>query len=244
MLATARSAVRSACGLVAVVFSTLAAGTFVIILSRINPRSQKITAAMRSWGRVFLIFGGVTMETEGTDRLDPDGSYVLVSNHLSNLDAPLHMATLPVSIRFLAKKELFRIPLFGSAMRAIGIVETDRKAGAAAHRAINRQVSGVIELQKSLLIYPEGTRSKDGELHPFKKGAFRIAIDNNMPVVPITLSGTEHIWPPGKNLLRPGIVKMVVHDPIPTAELGPGDIGAIRDRAYGIVTETWEAIRT
>src|SRR4030065_544341 len=100
------------------------------------------------------------------------------------LDAPYHLGTMPVGVRFLAKKELYKIPLFGSTLRAVGMVETDRQAGAAAHEDINRQVARVITMGRSLLIYPEGTRSRDAELHDFKKGPFRIAIENGMPVLP------------------------------------------------------------
>ncbi|HSR15124.1 MAG TPA: lysophospholipid acyltransferase family protein [Gemmatimonadales bacterium] len=243
MLGTVWYAIRSACGLVLIVLYTLVIATYLIILTHINDRSRQITPLMRSWGRLFLFVAGVKMETEGAERLDPNGSYVVVSNHLSNLDAPLHIATMPVSVRFLAKKELFKIPIFGSAMRSIGIVETDRMAGPTAHRAINRQVARVVDLQRSLVIYPEGTRSKDGELHAFKKGAFRIAVDNEMPVVPVTISGTQLVWPPGHNIVRPGTVKMVIHAPIPTAGLQARDIDALRDRVHETVTRTWERIR-
>jgi 1-acyl-sn-glycerol-3-phosphate acyltransferase len=243
MLRTAWYAVRSVCGLVVIALYTVLAGSYLIVLTRINDRSRQITPVMRSWGRLFLIITGVKLDTTGADRLDPDGSYVLVSNHLSNLDAPLHIAMMPVSIRFLAKMELFKIPIFGSAMRSIGIVETDRRAGATAHRAINRQVARVVDLECSLLIYPEGTRSKDGELHPFKKGAFRIAVDNGLSVVPITIAGTERVWPPGSNIVRPGVVKMVVHEPIPTIGLTARDLNDLRDRAYAAVAGTWEQIR-
>lgn len=243
MLRTAWYAVRSVCGLVVIALYTVLAGSYLIVLTRINDRSRQITPVMRSWGRLFLIIAGVKLDTTGADRLDPDGSYVLVSNHLSNLDAPLHIAMMPVSIRFLAKMELFKIPIFGSAMRSIGIVETDRRAGATAHRAINRQVARVVDLECSLLIYPEGTRSKDGELHPFKKGAFRIAVDNGLSVVPITIAGTERVWPPGSNIVRPGVVKMVIHEPIPTIGLTARDLNDLRDRAYAAVAGTWEQIR-
>jgi 1-acyl-sn-glycerol-3-phosphate acyltransferase len=243
MLRTAWYAVRSVCGLVLIALYTVATGSYLIVLTRINDRSRQITPIMRSWGRLFLFVAGVKMETIGTDRLDPKGSYVLVSNHLSNLDAPLHIATIPVSIRFLAKMELFKIPLFGAAMRSIGIVETDRRAGTTAHRAINRQVARVVDLQCTLLIYPEGTRSKDGELHAFKKGAFRIAVDNGLPVVPITIAGTERVWPPGKNIVRPGVVRMVIHEPIPTTGLTARDLDDLRNRAYAAVSGTWDQIR-
>jgi 1-acyl-sn-glycerol-3-phosphate acyltransferase len=128
-------------------------------------------------------------------------------------------------------------------MRAIGIVETDRQAGPAAHRAINEQVARVMEHGWSLIIYPEGTRSRDGELKPFKKGAFRIAVDNGLPVVPITLAGTREAWVPGQKFVRGGPVRMVVGEPIPTEGLGAEAIGAVRDSAHAAIAETYDRIR-
>jgi len=168
---------------------------------------------------------------------------MIVSNHLSGFDVAMHISRLPVSVRFLAKKELFRIPVLGPAMHAVGMVETDRQAGPAAHRAINEQVARVMDLRPSLIIYPEGTRSRDGELHAFKKGAFRIAIDNSLPVVPVAVWGTREAWPPGSKLVRGGPATMVAHPPIPTAGLGPGDIEPLRDRAHATIAETLERLR-
>jgi 1-acyl-sn-glycerol-3-phosphate acyltransferase len=165
---------------------------------------------------------------------------VLLSNHQSNLDPPFHIAVFceKLSVRFLAKAELFKIPLFAQAMRRIGIVETDRAAHAGAHRKINQQVGVVVERGLSLVIYPEGTRSRDGSLRPLKKGAFRIAIDNDMPVVPIATAGLREAWEPGKKMVRGGRARMVIHEPIPTVSMTPVDIDALRDRVGVVIAAT------
>jgi len=192
---------------------------------------------------VFAFATGTRMTVEGAEKLDPGAAYVVVSNHLSNLDPPLHIAKLPVSIRFLAKKELFRVPVLGRAMRAAGMIETDRQAHASAHRAINERVAAVVAMGKSLIIYPEGHRSRNGELQPFKKGAFRIAVDNRMPVVPVAIAGTDRAWRPGDKVLHGGRARMVIHDPIPTEGLDHDDLDELRTRTQGIIAETYERLR-
>lgn len=226
-----------------VFFMTLAIGTFVIVLVKVRPRTRWVTPIMRLWARVFLFVTATRTKVEGLEHIDPDASYVFTGNHTSNIDIPLMIAYLPVSVRFLAKKELFSVPILSGAMRGVHMVRTDRVAGTSAHREINRQVDRVVEEGLSLVIYPEGTRSRDARLKPFKKGAFRIAIDNGLPVVPVTTFGAERVWRPGWWLIFGGKVRMVIHEPIPTDAMGPDDIDVLRDQVRNIVTETYARIR-
>jgi 1-acyl-sn-glycerol-3-phosphate acyltransferase len=223
--------------------STLILGSYLIILLRIFPRTRQVTPVMRFWAHLFLLTTGTRVTVEGLDRLDPRASYVFTGNHISNIDIPVMVGRLPVSVRFLAKKELFAVPVLGGAMRAIHIVRTDRKAGPMAHREINEQVGRVITAGLSLVIYPEGTRSRDAELMPFKKGAFRIAIDNGMPIVPVTITGSERVWKPGSKLIRGGPVRLVIHEPVSTSGLTQNDIGDLRDRVRRVVGESYLALR-
>jgi 1-acyl-sn-glycerol-3-phosphate acyltransferase len=238
-LRTARDAARTVYALAVVGVITIILGTFVIVLGSFSPNSPIIRPTMRLWGFVFMKVCGVDWEVEGMEHLEKGRSYVLVSNHQSNLDPPFHIAVFSdrLSVRFLAKAELFKIPLFAQAMRRIGIVETDRAAHAAAHRKINRQVGVVVERGLSLVIYPEGTRSRDGSVRPLKKGAFRIAIDNDMPVVPIATVGLREAWEPGKKLIHGGRARMVIHESIPTISMTPADIDALRDRVGAIIAD-------
>ena len=224
--------------------STLILGSYLIVLLRIFPRTRQVTPAMRLWARLFLLTTATRVTVEGLERLDPRASYVFTGNHISNIDIPAMVGRLPVSVRFLAKKELFAVPVLGRAMRAIHIVETDRKAGPMAHKEINEQVSRVIAEGLSLVIYPEGTRSRNAELMPFKKGAFRIAIDNGMPVVPVTISGSDRVWKPGSKLIRGGRVRLVIHEPIATTGMTQPDIGDLRDRVRAVVEESYLALRS
>lgn len=243
MLRMLLSPVLTVVAVVAMLLATFLFGSYVIVLGWIRPHSRQVDTVVRLWGRFFLLVTNTRVTARGLDRLDPTASYVFCGNHISAIDIPVMIGTLPVSVRFLAKKELFGFPILGRAMRTADMIETDRRAGPAAHRTINAQVTRAVGRGLSLMIYPEGTRSKDGEIMPFKKGAFRIAIDNGMPLVPITITGSERVWRPGSKLIRGGRVQLVIHDPIPTAALAATDIADLRDRVRAIVATTYEEIR-
>jgi 1-acyl-sn-glycerol-3-phosphate acyltransferase len=196
---------------------TFLCASYLIILMKVHPRSKQVPRILRIWASTFLFFTGTRVTVTGTEKLDTTGSYVVVGNHTSNLDVPVILGRLPVSVRFLAKKELFNVPVLGGGMRAIHMIETDRRAGPASHRAINTQVATVISEGLSLMVFPEGTRSEDGVMLPFKKGAFRIAVDNEMPVVPVTIIGAAKGWKARSRLIFGGPVQLIIHDPIPTA---------------------------
>jgi 1-acyl-sn-glycerol-3-phosphate acyltransferase len=243
MVRTVLDVARTAVGLLVVAIYVVFIGLYVIVAANIRPGARHLDACVRGWGILFAFATGTRMDVEGLEHIDRSASYVVVSNHLSNLDPPLHIATLPIPIRFLAKKELFRIPIFGRAMRSVGMIETDRQAHASAHRAINARVARAVGLGKSLIIYPEGHRSRDAEMQPFKKGAFRIAVDVGLPILPVAIAGTERAWKPGDRLVHGGRCRMVVHEPIPTGGMDGDDIAGLRDRAQEIIAETYRRIR-
>lgn len=244
MIRLALGLVRTAIGIPLLGVATLIAGSYLIVLLKLRPRTRQARFILRLWGRAFIFLTGTRVTVEGLEKLDPDGSYVFTGNHISNIDVPIMVAKMPVSVRFLTKAELFRVPILGPAMRAIHMVETDRQAGPAAHRRINQQVAEVVDEGLSLVIYPEGTRSRDAELKPFKKGAFRIAVDNGMPIVPTTITGTERIWKPGGKIVYGGRAHLVIHEPIPVDDLTTQDLDAVRDRVREIVAASYEEIRT
>lgn len=237
------SPLRTLLSVVIMLLATGLLGSYLIVLVRLFPRTRQVTPVMRFWARLFLLVTGSRVKTEGLEKLDPDASYVFCGNHISAIDIPVMIGRMPVSVRFLAKKELFGVPILGHAMRSIHMVETDRRAGPMAHREINEQVGRVVSEGLSLVIYPEGTRSRDAEMMPFKKGAFRIAIDNQMPMVPVTIAGSEKVWKPGSKLIPGGKVRLMIHDPIATVGLTQDDIADLRDRVWGTVAETYDRVR-
>jgi len=243
MLRVALGFIRTLLGVLAMAIITLTAAAFLIILVKIRPGSPLANRVLRFWGKASLFFSWTRVRVQGYEKIDPAGSYVFIGNHISNLDVPVMVSSLPVSVRFLAKAEMFKVPVLGGGMRAIHMVETDRHAGPTAHRRINEQVNAAIGAGLSLVIYPEGTRSRDARLKPFKKGAFRIAVEHNMPVVPVTISGTERAWKPGSRIVYGGTIDLIIHDPIPTEDLTVADLNELRTRVREIVAETYEELK-
>jgi 1-acyl-sn-glycerol-3-phosphate acyltransferase len=198
---------------------------------------------IRIWGMVWIRAAGVRVIVEGADKVDPTRSYVVVGNHLSAYDIMVHVSALPVPVRFLAKAELFRIPLFAQAMRAVGMIEVDRKAGASIHKQVSRDARNAIAMGRSIIVYPEGTRARGGELAPFKKGAFTIAVDNELAVLPVTIHGTQEVWQPGRRVINPGAVHLLISAPI---EVNPGDpreAERLRDTSHAEIAANYERLR-
>src|SRR5213595_2695974 len=170
-----------------------------------------------AWTGVRL--AGIRVRTIGLDKLDPARTYIFMSNHVSNIDPPLLLPLIPRRTSVMAKKELFSYPLLGRAMRLGSLVPVDRgnrDAGIAAVRAATEVVKQGIHMT----IYVEGHRSYDGKMLPFKKGPFYLAEQCQVPVVPITISGTHYVMPKGRFSIRPGLVTVIFHQPIPPQDFG------------------------
>lgn len=233
---------RTVLTLVGGALATLVAGPLVVLIARFNPTSPVIDRIARVWSRWWLLLAGCRLEVTGGDDLDPNRSYVVVANHLSALDIMVSFLATPIPIRFLAKTELFRIPVLASAMRAIGIVEVDRTARAAIHAMVNKQADELVATGRSLIIYAEGTRSRDGILRPFKKGAFTMAITGGLPVLPVTIHGTDRAWRPRRPWVFGGRVRAVVDEPIETSHLSTADVGDLRDRVWKVIAERFREL--
>ncbi len=222
---------------------TVVMGIAATVVGHLRPLSPLVQRIIVGWSRSWLVPAGVSLEVRGAEHVDTSRSYVVVANHLSNMDIMVCFVALPVPIRYLAKKELFRVPLLAQAMRAIGIVEVDRQhRGAATINAVNRQSRMVMERGLSLIVYPEGTRTRSGETRTFKKGAFTMAVDSGLPVIPVAIHGTREVWSPGSWWIRSGPVTVVIDPPIETAGLTRSDVTDLRDRVQGIVVEHVRAI--
>lgn len=222
---------------VAGVFATIVGAVSVMVLAFVNPTSPRIESVIHWWSRVWLTASGTRLTVEGSENIDADQSYVVVANHLSTLDIMVCFLAVPLPIRYLAKKELFRIPLLAQAMRSVGIIEVDRAARGAIHSSVNRQAKQLIEHNRSLIIYAEGTRPRDGVMKPFKKGAFTMAIASQLPILPLSIHGTYEAAAPGKPWFRGGPVTAIIDEPIPTAGMTQGDADALRDRVREIITK-------
>jgi 1-acyl-sn-glycerol-3-phosphate acyltransferase len=172
------------------------------------------------WGAITGVrLAGVQVQTVGLERLDPARTYIFMSNHVSNIDPPLMLPLIPRRTSVMARKSLFSYPLLGKAMRLGSLVPVDRenrKAGITAVRA----ATDVIRKGINMTIYIEGGRSFDGKLLPFKKGPFYLAEECQVPVVPVTVSGTHYVMPKGRFQMKPGVVKIIFHEPIEPKHFG------------------------
>ena len=184
--------------------------------------------AGRGWGRNNLSANRLTVTVTGAEHI-PDGPAVFVANHVSFVDIWVLVASLPGTVRFLAKRELLRVPVFGWAMRSAGHIPIDRKNRQAAVDACG-EAGGMIRDGTSAIVFGEGTRSRTGELLPLKKGAFVLAIQAGVPVVPVYLEGTYAVLPKGTLALKRRPIEMRVGPPISTQGLTYADRDALSAR--------------
>jgi 1-acyl-sn-glycerol-3-phosphate acyltransferase len=210
-------------------FSTFVWASLAIITALVDRSGEPMVWMARQWIR--WIFGGcgIRVEVEGLENIDPQQPYVIMTNHQSVIDIGAVIQTLPISFRFVAKKELTWIPIFGWALPLAGHVIIDRgersKAVHSLERAAQRIADGV-----NVIIFPEGTRSATGDLQPFKSGGFHLAIQAQVPILPGTISGTRVITPKRSLRVESGTVKIAYGKPIPTAGLGIDDREGLKER--------------
>src|SRR6202167_3013913 len=173
-----------------------------------------------AWNGVRL--AGVRVQSIGLDKLDPARTYIFMSNHVSNLAPPITVPLIPKRTSVLVKKELFRVPILGRAMRMGSLLPVDRGNREAGIEEV-RAAKQVIGQGLNMTIYIEGKRSFDGKLLPFKKGPFYLAMECGVPIVPITITGTLAVMPKGRFSIRPGRVTVIFHPPIDPKDFGSRD---------------------
>ena len=180
---------------------------------------------------------GVKVDVRGLDAL-PRRNYIFMSNHVSNLDPPVFIPRIPGRCSVLVKKELFRLPILGTAMRMAELVPVDRRNREAAIESV-RAAAEVLRHGLNMVIFPEGTRSADGSLLPFKKGPFHLAMETGVPVVPVTILGTAECWPKGTWTMKPGVATLVFHQPVDPANFPDRDrlMAAVREQIAGALPQ-------
>lgn len=167
----------------------------------------------RLWSRIILLTTGIKINILGLENLIPGQPCILSANHQSLYDIPVLMGTLPIQFRFIAKESLFKIPIFGWSMRMMKFISLKRGKKEDVLKSI-REAIYRISKGTSVIIFPEGTRSPDGKLQPFRKGAFLLAMKTGCPIIPIVIKGTRTILPKGKLTLTPAQVELIVCPPI------------------------------
>jgi len=210
-----KTALATLTGNLYLVFGTLFWAIMAIVFGMIPPRGHWTYPVGRLWSKGLLFCAWLRVETRFAVPLDPQARYVYMANHQSLFDIPVLLATLPGKTRFLAKKSLFQIPIFGWAMSIAGFIPVDRRDRSTARdmfaEAIARLRAGV-----SLLVFPEETRSLDGKVHAFQRGGFLLAMKSGLPIVPVGLNGTFDVQPRRSFLIRPRRIVVNYGAPVQT----------------------------
>jgi 1-acyl-sn-glycerol-3-phosphate acyltransferase len=208
---------------------------FPFVLYGILTRNDGIVYRMGVIGvKLVLRAAGVRVDCRQCSRLDPGQTYVFMSNHVGNADPLALVACLP-RVAALAKHVLFRVPVLGQALYLTGFIPVVRGTAEAAE-AVDAGVS-VLRSGRSLMVFPEGTRSKTGELLPFRRGVFLMAIRAGVPVVPVTVTGSREVMRKGDPRIHPGTIVVLIHDPIPTTGLTEHDRHALAERVRDVIAQ-------
>jgi len=196
----------------------------------------------RHWGRSMMRMMGIRVRATGTEGLDPTAPYVFVANHQNGLDIPVVADCLPVAFGFVAKAELERVPFLGAALRYSPSVFVDRTDGRRTLESM-RSAGQEIRSGSSVLVFPEGARSYDGRMGPFQKGAFLLAVEAGVPLVPVTIVNGPEVFNEKRRVSRPGVIRVVIGEPIPLTGRTRRDIPDLMDRVARAIgaplPETW-----
>ncbi len=220
---------------------TLIATFLALFISPFGP--QRMHSFVRFWGRSCLFFAGLKVQIQGAENIPHAGSAIYVSNHQSNFDIPIIYAGLPIQFRWMAKQELFRIPLFGLAMKRSGFIPIDRSNRRKTMHSVIAAAQRIKE-GASVVIFPEGTRTPNGQLQEFKKGALLIAAKAQVPVVPIVIHGSYQIQPKGRWRIASGLLKMEFLQPITTEGLKSCDIDMLTTKVHDQIASRLQGATT
>ncbi len=231
--------VRSAVIIVWAVLASVVFGSTCILLSYFSKTGNLPHRVARIWARSILGVSGIKVTINGLDNLIADRPVIYMVNHQSNFDIPVLLGRLPVQFRWLAKAELFRIPILGQGMRGSGYISIDRSNRKSAMQSLYR-AADTIRDGTSVLIFPEGTRSPDGNLLPFKKGGFVLTVDAGVPVTPMTIHGTWSIMPKNQLFIRPQPVTLTILPPVDTSAFNRKTKDDLMDTVYNLMSESIE----
>jgi 1-acyl-sn-glycerol-3-phosphate acyltransferase len=208
--------------------STVALGVVVEAVAPFDRDRQQQHRLARLWARVLLACGLVRVRVRGWEHLAPGRHYVYVANHQSYADVPVLLACLPPGVRFMAKASLFAIPFTGWYMRRAGHLPIDIDANNVQANA-RRLLQAVRSLRQghSLVVFPEGGRSRSGALEEFKAGIFLAAVKVGVPVMPVTIAGTKRVLAMDSWVIHPGRVELVLDDPVPTEGMGKAQLDGL-----------------
>jgi len=233
---------RSVFLLAASVLITAFFSTCCVIFSLLGASENSIHKVARTWATILLKISNVQVSVLGTENISTEQPQIFMSNHQSDFDILIVLAYLPGQFRWLAKKELFRIPMFGKAMKNAGYIEIDRQNHERAMQNL-AEASRKIREGKSVMSFPEGTRSKDGTIKAFKKGMFHLALQAEVPIVPITIIGASEIMPKRSLKINPGRITMIIDRPIDVTAYTEDSRPELIARVRSVIMKNYHAWR-
>jgi 1-acyl-sn-glycerol-3-phosphate acyltransferase len=221
------------------VLATAFFSTMAILISWTGGNADTIHKIGRIWAKCLLSAANIKVTVKGISSMNPRRSCIYMPNHMSNLDIPVLQAYLPVQFRWLAKAELFKIPVFGQAMQRAGYISIDRSDRKSAIQSLHKAAK-IIKEGVSVIIFPEGTRSRNHRIQPFKKGGFVLAIDSGVPIVPITIRGTWPIMHKKRMRIKPGNVVVEIAKPIESSKYTRETKDDLMDKVRNIIMESFK----
>ena len=210
-------------------WSIFAISLSILLMTITRNKKLPLNMARNFWSPVILWAAGARVKVIGKQNIDLNNSYLIVSNHQSFLDIAILFNSIPVNLHFLGKEELKKMPFIGWFMKSMGMVFVDRKDRRKSLLSL-RDASDLIKSGKSVMIFPEGTRSKTGEVRMFKKGGFFIAQHANANLVPVLIQGANKVWPTGGGKVKPGDVTITIGEPFAFNDLGEKDLAVFADK--------------
>ncbi|MDL1963368.1 MAG: 1-acyl-sn-glycerol-3-phosphate acyltransferase [Deltaproteobacteria bacterium] len=219
--------------------ATIFLSSLTILVSLINRNGDLAYNITKTWAKFVLAVSRIKVTVQGSHNIRPDRSYIYMSNHQSNFDIPVALAYFPFKFRWVAKTELFKIPIFGNAMHRIGHISIDRSNRRAAFKSLKKAARNIQE-GVSVLIYPEGTRSKDGNIGPFKNGGFVLAVESGASIVPVIIHGTWPIMSKDKILVKSGNVTIEIQKPIETKNYNRKTRDDLLKKVRNVICESFE----
>ncbi len=224
-----------------IVIATLGLGLLAFITYPFDRRGKIVHRYARLWGRVALWANGVKVSIEGMENLRGEGPYIFMSNHQGSYDIFALLGHLPFQFKWLAKKELFSIPFLGWAMAAAGYISIDREGTRETVEAMNKAAEKIRD-GMSVVIFPEGSRSPDGTIQPFKNGGFTLAIKSRVPIVPLALTGSREIMPKERLTATSGEIRIRMGRPIETSHHSMKDRKDLMEKVKETILQNFKLI--
>jgi len=224
-----------------IVVATLILGIFAFITYPFDRKGRVVHGYARLWGKVALLANRVKVKVEGMENLKRQGPYIFMSNHQGSYDIFALLGHLPFQFKWLAKKELFSIPFFGWTMAAAGYIRIDREGTRETVKAMNEAAEKIRD-GMSVVIFPEGSRSSDGTIQPFKKGGFTLAIKSGVPVVPMAITGSREIMPKDRLTTTSGEIRMRIGHPIETQNFSMKDRNSLMEKVKEAISKDFKLI--